>query len=128
MKNCKLTISINKPTSEVFQFTLDPNNTPLWVDSIVKEKVNEIPTKVGTIYRNINKDGIWSEYLVTQYEQYRMFEFVASDKNYHVKYTLTPLSDSSCELEYFEWVENGEIEVPFTIQVLEKLKGLLEAK
>jgi len=128
MQNCKLRVNINKPVSEVFQFALDPNNTPLWVDSIVEEKVNEIPTKVGTIYRNINKEGIWSEYLVTKFDQNKMFEFVASDKNYHVKYTLTPVSDSSCELEYFEWVENGEIEAPFTIQVLEKLKGLLEAK
>lgn len=128
MKNCKLIIRINKSAATVFQFVLDPKNTPLWVDSIVKEEMNETTAKVGTVYRNVNKDNIWSEYLVTQYEQDKIFEFVASDKNYHVKYTLTPISTSSCELEYFEWVENGELEVPFTIQVLEKLKGLLEAK
>jgi len=128
MKNCKLTITINKPASDVFQFALDPNNTPLWVSSIVKEEVNEIPTKVGTVYRNVSKTGIWSEYLVTHYEQGKLFEFIASDKNYHVRYILTPLSSSSCELEYFEWVEDGELEEPFTLQILEKLKNLLEAK
>ena len=127
MKSCKLSIQINKPASVVFQFTLNPKNTPLWVDSIVKEEVSEIPTKIGTIYKNVNKDGIWSEYLVTQFEENRVFEFVSSDKNYHVKYTLTPLKTNSCELEYFEWVKNGELKSPFTIQILEKLKSALES-
>jgi hypothetical protein len=126
MKDCKLIIKINKSASDVFRFTLDPKNTPLWVESIVQEEVNETPTQVGTIYKNVNKEGVWSEYLVTQYEKDRLFEFVASDKNYHVKYTITPLTDSSCELEYFEWVESGELEVPFTMEVLEKLKLALE--
>lgn len=126
MKNCKLLIKINKSASDVFQFTLYPKNTPLWVDSIVKEEVNEVPTRVGTIYRNINKEGVWSDYLVTQYEKDKMFEFVASDKNYHVRYTFTPLTDSSCELEYFEWVTMGELEAPFTIQILKKLKEIIE--
>jgi hypothetical protein len=127
MKNCKLTIRINRSASDVFQFTLDPKNTPLWIDSIIHEETNETPTKVGTIYRNMNKEGAWSEYLVTEYEKDKVFEFVAADKNYHVKYTLTPLDTVSCELEYFEWVEQGELEAPFTIQILEKLKDLLEA-
>jgi len=128
MKDCKLVIRINKPVADVFHFTLNPNNTHLWVDSIVKEEVNETPTKVGTIYRNVNKEGVWSEYLVLKYEQNKMFEFIASDKNYHVKYTLTPINNSSCELEYFEWVENGELEAPFSIRILEKLKNILEEK
>ena len=126
MNDCKLTIKINRPTSYVFAFTLDPKNTPLWVDSIIEEESNETPTQVGTIYKNVNKEGVWSEYLVTQYEKDRLFEFVASDKNYHVKYTFTPLSESTCELEYFEWVETGQLEAPFTMVVLEKLKAALE--
>jgi len=126
MKECKLTIQINKLASTVFEYLLDPNNTPLWIDSIVKEEVNEVPTKVGTIYRNVNKEGVWSEYLVTQYEKDKYFEFVSSNKNYHVKYTLTPLENNRCELEYYEWVVEGELEEPFTIHILEKLKVLLE--
>lgn len=126
MKNCKLIIKINRSVSDVFSFTLDPKKTPLWVDSIIKEETSEIPTRVGTIYKNVNKEGIWSAYLVTQYEKDKVFEFVASDKNYHVQYTFTPLTDSSCELEYLEWVENGDLEVPFTMEVLEKLKAALE--
>jgi len=125
MKSCKLFIQINKTPSEIFRFVLNPKNTPLWINSIVKEEVNENPVKIGAVYRNVNEDGIWSEYLVTQYEENKMFEFVSSDKNYHVMYTLTPKGKNRCELEYFEWVERGELESPFTIQILEKLKNVL---
>lgn len=126
MKDCKLIININKSAKEIFNFVLDPKNTPLWIDSIVKEEVNETPPRVGTVYRNVNMHGVWSEYHVTHYEENKVFEFVAADKNYHVRYTFTPLTDSSCELEYFEWVIIGELEAPFTIQILEKLKEIIE--
>lgn len=126
MTTCKLTIQINRPVTEVFQFTLDPNNTPLWVDSIVKEEVNMTPPRVGAIYRNVNKAGVWSEYLVTKYDENKLFEFVASDKNYHVQYTFTSLNSNSCELEYLEWVERGQLDEPFTIGVLQKLKQSME--
>ena len=41
MKSNKLTIKIKKPVQEVFLFTTDPKNTPLWVDDCVKEETNE---------------------------------------------------------------------------------------
>jgi len=41
MKNKKIVIQINKPIDEVFSFTLNPKNTPLWVDSVVFEETNE---------------------------------------------------------------------------------------
>lgn len=126
MKDCKLAIKINRSASDVFQFTLEPKNTPLWIDSIVKEEINEVPIKVGMIYRNVNKENVWSEYIVTKYEKGKVFEFVSRDKNYHVRYTFVSKGDRVCELEYFEWVENGELENTFNIKVLEKLKSVLE--
>ena len=65
MKNNRLVVKINKPSSEVFAFYIDPENTPLWVDSIIAEQTNEWPIKIGTVYRNQNKFGEWSEYTVT---------------------------------------------------------------
>ena len=126
MKQNKLTIKINKPVHEIFTWLLDPKNTPLWVFSIVKEEKSENPTKLGTIYRNLGKNGKWNEYKITQFEEDKLFTFSLNDGNYKCSYTFQPLTDNEAELTYFEWVERGEINGPFSQEILEKLKKVLE--
>ncbi|MCX6764647.1 MAG: SRPBCC family protein [Candidatus Nealsonbacteria bacterium] len=127
MKNNKLTVKINKLAHEVFTFTLNPENTPSWISSIAKEEVNEKPTKIGTVYRNQNQNGKWSEYTVTAYEENKLFIFTSGDGNYSVRYTFTPIDGNATEVEYYEWVNQGELKEPFAIEVLDKLKSLLES-
>lgn len=127
MKDKKLTIIINKPIAQAFAFPLNPKNTPLWWDCVVEEKTNEWPVKVGSIYRNKNKKGKWSgEYTLIALEKNKMFEMASEDKNYHVRYTFKPIDKNRTELAYYEWVEKGELEQPFTIDILEKLKLAIE--
>lgn len=126
MKDNKLIIQINKPVSEVFGFLLNPKNTPLWIDSIVKEESDEWPVKAGSKYRNQNRNSVWSEYKVLSLDPNKSFEFVKSDNNYHVRYTFKNLGNNKTKLEYYEWVEKGEVDEPFTQDILEKLQSVLE--
>lgn len=64
MKDNKLTIMINKPVAEVYAFTLDPKNTPSWIDGSAHEEINEWPPKEGTIYRNTGKNGTVLEFIM----------------------------------------------------------------
>ncbi|MBI2066126.1 hypothetical protein HYT60_01280 [Candidatus Woesebacteria bacterium] len=124
-KSNKLTIQLDKPVRKVFAFTINAKNTPLWIDSIVKEETSEWPVKVGSVYKNQNKAGQWSEYTVTALKENVIFELLSKDKNYHVRYTYRAINAETCELEYFEWVDRGELEEPFTLNTLKKLKSAM---
>src|SRR3990167_801702 len=126
MKDIKLTIAINRPAHEAFNFAINPENTPKWVNGVVQEQTNETPTKLGTIYKNQGKDGSWREFEITDYEHGAMFAMTEKDSNIHVKYTFKPLNDKQCELEYYVWVDSGDLGGPFTQDnlqnILQKLK------
>ncbi|MGE5309449.1 MAG: SRPBCC family protein [Sphaerimonospora mesophila] len=107
MKHKKLSIFINKPASEVFEFTTNPANTSKWIDSIVIEEANETPVKLGTIYRNKGQDGIWNEYKMTEFETDKTFTLSQLGSDYHVRYTFRPASGSGCDFEYYEWGGGG---------------------
>ena len=65
MNRNKLTIIIKKPIKEVFEFTINPDNTHKWINTVAEEKIDDYPIKIGTIYRNRGKnDKEWSEYEV----------------------------------------------------------------
>ena len=53
MRENKLTIFINRPVKEVFEYSLESNNVPKWITSIKEEIPEERPVKLGTQLRNI---------------------------------------------------------------------------
>jgi len=126
MRENRLTIKINKSAKEVYAFYINPKNTPLWVKTIVYEETNQWPIGIGTIYKNKNKEGKWTEYQVVALKENELYELVSKDGNYHVRYTHHPINEHSSELEYYEWVDKGELEEPFTLEILKVLKQLLE--
>lgn len=126
MKNNKLTIQINKLVREVFAFTITPPNSTLWINSIDKEETNEWPIRVGTIYKLQDNKGEYSKVIVTAIKENEIVEWVSKNKNYHCRYTYRSIDKNSTELEYFEWVDNGELDEPFDLKVLEKLKATIE--
>lgn len=126
MKENKIVIKIKKEVSAVFEYSINPANSPLWVGGIEKEETNECPPKKGTVYRNIDADGRWSEYRVSDFKKDRVFELTSKDGNYHARYTYKAESDGTV-LEYFERVDKGELDKPFDKEHLEKLRNLIEA-
>ncbi len=102
MKTNTLSIVISQSPEAVFNFTINPANTRLWIDSIIVEETNEWPIKVGSIYRNKNVKGEWSTYRVTALIKNKLFELMADKNSYHVAYTYTELPNNATKLTYHE--------------------------
>ena len=127
MNSNKLVVEIKRPVGEVFEYAINPRNTHKWISTIIKEETNEWPVGLGSEYANQNGAGKWSGYKVTTFEKDKLFELTAKDGNYHVRYTFISLSDNSCTLDYYEWVDSGDLENhSFLKNALQKLKSLLE--
>lgn len=126
MQNNTLTIRINKPIHEVFTFGITPPNSTRWIPDVVKEETNEWPVAKGTVYTLQTKEGTVSEVTVFDIKTDEFVEWISKDRNYHCKYSFTPINGNVTELEYHEWVDNGDITDPFTAVTLNKLKTVLE--
>lgn len=126
MKENKPTIFINKPVKEVFEYSLESNNVPKWINSIKEEIPEERPVKLGTKLRNIGVDSQeWNKYEVIDFQPPRTFTLKRLNGDYFVKYTCTE-KDNGTEFEYFEWAEYGELDGLMEMSALELLKELIE--
>lgn len=123
MESNKLTVVINKPLAEVFAACITPPKAKLWVPGIINETTNEWPAKVGTIYTEFKNDNTSFNIVVTDYKENEYIEWKTEDGDYHVRYTFTPIDQNTTQLEY---VETGDVSEPFTQEVLNKLKQVIE--
>ena len=128
MRENKITVIINKPIEEVFEFTTNPKNTQLWIPSIDEEIAEEYPPKINTKYKNRGKDSNWDFYKVVEFKENEVFILTDLDENYSVRYTYRKLDSNKTEMEYFEWMKDGELSTPFTKDILMKLKSIMESK
>ena len=126
MKENKIKIIINKSVKEVFEFTTNPKNTPLWISSIKEEVAEEYPPKINTKYKNRGDNNKWNFYKVIELKNHKLFILSNLKENYYVRYKYKKLDDNKTEMEYFEWVKEGELENPFTEEVLNKLKSVMD--
>jgi len=123
MSENTLTITINKPLPEVFAFCITPPKAKLWVPDVINETTNEWPAKTGTIYTEYKNDNTSFTIIVTDYKENEYIEWKTEDGNYHVRYTFTSIDPNTTQLTY---VETGDVSSPFTQEVLEKLKLVIE--
>lgn len=127
MKEVKLYVTIARSKQTVFEFTINPNNTPKWITSIVKEEASSELVTVGTKYKNSDSDGNVNEYVVTVFEPFNCFQLDATHQDYKVKYTYREIASDLTELEYHEWSESGQLHAPFMQEILDTLKLVLES-
>jgi hypothetical protein len=127
MRQLILSILIDRRIDAVFDYLIDPNHSPEWVKEFKEEVASPWPPRVGTVYKNASHDGQWSEYQVEAFKPPRHFGLTNVSSKYHVEYMLSSPSPTATKLVYHEWVEEGELEEPFTIEPLERLRKILEA-
>lgn len=128
MNKNKLTIIIKKSIGEVFDFTINPNNTHKWVNGIAEEKTDGCSIGIGTVYRNRGKnDKEWTKYEVVRFKKNKLFTLRKNDFNYYVEYTYRLIGKTTTELTYTEWVNEGNLEDPFNQSTLKKLKFIIES-
>jgi len=126
MRDIKLTIQINKPLSEVFAFTINPKNTPSYVDSIIVEEASEWPVKKGVTYRNKRENSEWSEYEVTEFKENEIFELRKNNDDTIVRYIFKPINNKITELEYYIQTKAGWLDEASIRNIVKKLKIVLE--
>jgi len=127
MQENKIIIIINKPIEEVFEFTTNPKNTHLWIPSIAEEVAEEYPPQIGTQYKNRGNNSDWDFYKVVEFQKDKIFILSDLENNYHVKYAYRKFNYNQTEMEYFEWMEDGELSNPFTDDIIQKLKSVMES-
>jgi len=125
MRENKITVVIDKPIDKVFEFTTNPQNTHLWIPSISIEVADEYPPKINTRYKNRGESDNWDEYKVVDIKKNEVFILSDLDENYFVKYTYRKLDDNKTEMEYYEWMTNGELSKPFSESILGNLKKII---
>ncbi len=127
MQENRIKVIIDKPIEEVFEFTTNPKNTHLWIPSITEEVAEQYPPQIGTKYKNRGNGSDWDFYKVIEFQNNEVFTLSDLESNYHVKYTYRKINDNQTEMEYFEWMENGELNKPFTKDIFQRLKSIMES-
>ncbi|MBW3012483.1 hypothetical protein KY311_04810, partial [Candidatus Woesearchaeota archaeon] len=69
----------------------------------------------------------WTFYKVVEFKKYKTFTLSDLESNYHVRYTYKKINNNETEMEYFEWMEKGELKNPFTKDIIKKLKLVMES-
>lgn len=118
----ELRIIIDIPREEVFEFVLEPNNTPRWIDFISEESIDTEQIGIGTIYSND-----FGQLKVSDYERNVYFELNDEDKPYQRSYSFRKVDEDTTEIIYFECMTDGsELQEPFDKKHFEVLKEILE--
>lgn len=116
MTTNEIRIVIDASPEELFEFTVEPKNTPQWIQGAEEKTVNTDQIGLGTIYGSCE---------VTDYERNKFFELTNTTTGYICSYTYRKQEDDSTEITYFEYMQDGsELSEPMKRKHFEKLKEI----
>ena len=123
----QMSVYIDAPIDKVWDFTLNPENTPKYFSSIKEEVFSELPAKLGTVIKNRGDDvNDWQSVKITEFDEKKTFVLSETGGKFGVRY-LFAKEGNGTQFTYEEWNEDGsELDSPPTIAVLESLKRELE--
>jgi len=122
MKTQEIRLVIEAPTDEVFEYVVEPMNTPKWIDDVSKETINTKQIGLGTLYSNEHRT-----LEVTDYERDVFFEMTNKKTGYQCSYSFRKMDETKTELIYFEAMNKGSaLPGPMNEKSFKKLQELLE--
>jgi len=126
MKENLLSIKIDKNIEDVFNYTINPENTHKWIDFIDKEWIEWDKIEEWTIYKNSN-DWKINIYKVVNIKKNKIFHLKSDTSKYEVIYFYNKISNNETILNYYEFMSDWSIlEWAFKQETLLKLKSILE--
>lgn len=130
MKSKKITREINSPVQKVFRFTINPKNTPLWIDSVIEEKTDSELVTLGTKYIQViklpNGEEGKSCAVITGFIENEYIEFSYVGTTYKCNYSYHPTIHGTILVYYEEAEKDEDLEVPMSESSIDRLKALLE--
>ena len=121
-KTNEIRIVINKPSVEVFEFTIEPNHKHEWCHNIEHEEVDKEQIGIGTVYTNN-----FGKLEITDYERNVYFELTDDVTQYQCSYSFRNMNDLSTEIIYFESMLDGsDLLEPMDEDYFVNLKEILE--
>jgi hypothetical protein len=127
--NSRYVIEIGKDVSEVFEFTTNPVNTPLWLVGVLEETTSTADIDIGTVYRQVRLDDSGKEatvtYIVTGFTRDREFELQKEGTTYSCRYQYESCA-AGTRLTYSEATSRDEALDPLDTETLARLKRLVE--
>ena len=123
LKKNIIPVTINASVATVFEFSVNPDNTPSWVPTIEKETINTVVPELGTLYTNE-----YGTLKVTAFKENELFEISDITGEFVVRYEYKSVSPEVSTLVYSEWMVDGSVfPEPTPTTTLMKLKEVIEA-
>lgn len=130
MKRNIIIREINCSIQKVFDFTVNPNNTPLWINTVIEEKTDSKTINLGTRYYQLVKlpKGKIEKScaVITGFVENEFIEFSYIGTTYKCSYSYVSTEKGTILTYYEEAMKDEDLENFMTESSMDYLKALLD--